>query len=70
MRKCFNCQTELPEVTEHFVIDSETYCTDCVEAYPASYSYFVDGEFVGDSDSIDHVEAFDDEYQEEVGEDI
>lgn len=71
MRECFNCQTELPPETKHYDINDEVYCTDCVAAEPyTSHSYYIDGEYVGNSDD-DHVrlvESFDDEY--EVGEDI
>lgn len=71
MRECTNCQTELPPETKHYDIDDEVYCTDCVAAEPyTSYTYYIDGEYVGNSedDNVRLVESYDDEY--EVGEDI
>ena len=64
-RVCYNCQSEMPPETEHFIINDEGYCTDCVEATPyTAYTYYVDGEFVGTSEEVTHVESFDDEYEE------
>ena len=68
MRTCFNCQSDMPPETEHYEIDYEVYCTDCVDVKPyTSYSYYLDGEYVGSSedDNARHVEALNDEYEGE-----
>lgn len=66
-RVCYNCDSELPPETEHYHIDGEYYCTDCVEARPyTEYSYYIDGEFVGTSEdgNCQHIEAYEDDYEE------
>ncbi|MEC0234058.1 hypothetical protein P4H71_06900 [Paenibacillus kribbensis] len=71
-RVCYNCKTDLPPETAHYEINNEVYCTDCVTAHPyTSYSYYINDEYVGDSedDHTRYVESLDDEYEgEEVGE--
>lgn len=66
-RVCYNCGTNIPPETEHFIIQDEGYCTDCVEAKPyTAYTYYIDGEFVGSSEDDDarHIESYEDEYEE------
>lgn len=66
-RLCYNCQNEIPPETEHYVIENDGYCTDCVEAKPyTAYTYYIDGEFIGTSEDADvrHIEAFEDELLE------
>jgi hypothetical protein len=65
-RQCANCQKDIPPETEHFAIEDEPYCTDCVEITPyTAYLYYVDGEFVGTSedDQVRHIESLDDDYE-------
>lgn len=67
-RRCYNCQKHLPPETEHFIHDNEVYCTDCLKAEPyTAHLYYLDGEFLGTSedDSVDHIESYEDEYEEE-----
>ena len=69
VRTCFNCSEHMPPETEHFIIDGDPYCKDCVEVreYTAC-QYYLDGEFMGDSETdsrVEHVEEYDDEYEEE-----
>ncbi|AHV96136.1 hypothetical protein [Paenibacillus sabinae] len=70
MRRCYNCECEIPPETEHYIIDGEGYCTDCVESKPyTAYNYYIDGEYAGcsEDDTVSHVEAYEDEYEiEEV----
>jgi hypothetical protein len=67
-RKCFNCDNHIPPETDHYEIDGEVYCTDCVTVEPyTAYQYFLDGEYKGDSEGngdVDFVESYDDEYEE------
>ena len=66
-RNCYNCQVSMPPETEHYVIEDEVYCTDCVTATPyTAYLYELNGEFAGTSedDAVEHIEAYDDEYEE------
>ncbi|TDQ39219.1 hypothetical protein [Aureibacillus halotolerans] len=65
MRECRNCGDELPPETEHYAIDDKKYCTDCIKVYPKGEVYFIDEEFLGDDDSVEHVESYDDEYEED-----
>lgn len=68
-RVCFNCDEPMPPETEHFNIDNELYCAECVEVVPyTAYQYYLDGEFMGDSDGngdIEFIESYDDDYEEE-----
>lgn len=67
-RECFNCAEHIPPETEHFERDGDTYCTKCVEVKPyTAYLYYVDGEYLGNSeeDTVQHVESYDDEYEED-----
>jgi hypothetical protein len=67
-RVCYNCDNSIPPETEHYIFSDEVYCTDCVDAKPyTSYSYYVDGEYIGCSEEDDskHVESYDDEYEED-----
>jgi hypothetical protein len=63
-RKCFNCDKNAPPQSEHFILRDEVYCLECVEVKPyTAYQYFIDGEFIADSedgDSTRHVEEFED----------
>lgn len=71
MRKCFQCGEEIPQDTEHFHKDGEHYCTNCVEIVEyTAYQYYVDGEYLGgsESDTVDHVEAYEDDYEIEEAE--
>lgn len=72
MRVCSNCAIYMPPETEHYEIDNEVYCTGCVEEVPyTSYSYYIDGEYVGNSDEdARYVGSLEDEYEEESEEDI
>jgi hypothetical protein len=66
-RVCFNCQSEIPPETEHFIIDDEAYCTNCVTSTPfTAYIYELNGEFAGTSedDGVRHIEAYEDDYEE------
>jgi hypothetical protein len=69
MRVCYNCQSEVPPDTEHFIIEDEIYCTDCVEAKPyTAHIYYLDGEYAGNSEGdgdVRHIEAYEDDYEEE-----
>jgi hypothetical protein len=68
IRKCFNCGEHIPPETEHFNIDSEVYCTECIDVEPyTAYQYFLNGEYMGDSNSddrVEFVESYDDDYEE------
>lgn len=67
-RVCYNCDSEIPPGTEHYILHDEAYCTECVEAKPyTAYTYYVDGEFMGlsEEDDCKHVESYDDDYEEE-----
>lgn len=67
-RTCFSCGEYIPPETEHFEIENDPYCTDCVEVVPyTGYQYFVNGDFVGDSEEDEgaiFIESYDDEYEE------
>lgn len=66
-RLCFNCNKYLPPETDHFQIDCEAYCTECVEARPyAAYQYYVAGDYVADTSHDDamFVESYEDEHEE------
>jgi len=67
-RACFNCQTEMPQETEHYVLADEVYCINCVDAQPyTAYQFYLDGEYMGSSDDDNdsrHVESYEDEYEE------
>ena len=69
MRKCFNCAKQLPPETEHFDYGGNPYCTECVdvEEYIAE-QYFIEGEYIGDSEGngdVEFIESYDDEYEGE-----
>jgi hypothetical protein len=67
-RTCYNCNSYIPPETEHYVFGDNEYCTDCVTTSSYwSYVYYVDGEYMGDSNDDDskHVESYEDEYEEE-----
>lgn len=66
-RFCFNCSEPLPPETEHFLLNDEVYCKDCVEVQPyTAYQYFVSGEFMADSEHNDggFIESYDDLYED------
>lgn len=67
IRTCFNCNKHLPPETEHYEINGEDYCTNCVEAKPyTAYQYYIAGDYVADSENDDarFVESYEDEYEE------
>lgn len=70
-RECANCRDHIPPETGHFVHDESVYCTNCitVTSYMA-HTYYLDGEYLGDSaaeDNVQHIESYeDDEYEEEA----
>lgn len=67
-RVCDHCLKVMPPETEHYIINDYKYCTDCVEATPyTAYIYSIEGEYVGSSDDEDvqHIEEYEDEYEEE-----
>lgn len=68
-RNCYNCQSEMPPETEHFVLHGEEYCTNCVEVKPyTAYTYYVDGEFMATSEDGEgqHIEVYEDDYKLEL----
>lgn len=69
MRVCFDCQEEIPRETDHFDIEGEVYCTDCVKTEPyTAYQYFLNGEYMEDSEgngNVEFIESFDDWYDPE-----
>ncbi|ODA05849.1 hypothetical protein [Paenibacillus polymyxa] len=68
-RVCFHCANEIPPNTEHYTVEAEVYCTDCVQAQPyTSYIYYINGEFVGtsDEDNVQLIESYEDEYEGEA----
>lgn len=67
-RVCYNCGDHIPPQTEHYEIHDQVYCKSCVEEVPyTAYSYYVDGEYLGDSEDgySRRVESYEDEYEEE-----
>lgn len=68
-RKCCHCSKRIPSNTEHFIIQGQTYCTECVEVREyTAYQYLVGGEYMGDSESDDteHIESYEDDYEENI----
>lgn len=69
LRTCGNCSGHIPPETEHFEIENETYCVECIEVHEyTAKQYFLAGEYMGDSESDDRVqfvESYDDDYEED-----
>ncbi|WP_041059803.1 hypothetical protein [Jeotgalibacillus campisalis] len=72
-RVCFDCSERIPPETDHFEIDNEVYCDNCVEKVPyTGYQYFLNGEYMGDSDgdgNAEFIDSMNDIYDEDVDED-
>ena len=66
-RTCFNCNEHLPAETEHFEINGENYCIDCVEVKPyTAYQYYIAGNYVADTEYDDaaFIESYEDDYED------
>lgn len=68
-RKCDECQMPLPPTTEHYYDEQEDkyYHITCLDPRPyTAYSFYdMKGNYVGDSEHINKVEDYEDEYEEE-----
>lgn len=67
-RRCYQCSEHIPPETDHIVYDDDVYCTNCIEKKPYTAYYFeLSGEWIGDEDSdhVQFVESYDDDYYED-----
>ena len=65
-RKCFNCRNHIPPETDHYHLQGEVYCENCVEVVEyQAYQYFLDGEFMGDSENTDDDVRFINDYEDD-----
>lgn len=57
MRKCHNCKEYIPPETDHYLVEGDEFCTDCIEAQPfIVYEYRLNGEYIGDSEGDGDIE--------------
>jgi hypothetical protein len=66
-RKCEKCHDILPPETEHFYDENNHvyYCTTCVKKVEVtSYVYYLNDDFLGTDEEINHVEDWEDDYDE------